>query len=267
MKRLCTICARGGSKGVPGKNIRLLAGRPLIAWSVLQARASGLFERICVSSDSAAIREAALAAGATQAIDRPADMAADQSAKVPAIRHAALEAEKSAGHSFDIVVDLDATAPLRLPEDITGAVRLLEKGSATNVITGSPAHRSPYFNLVERSSTGAVALSKPLPAAIVRRQDAPACFDMNASIYVWRRDPFIADPRVFYADTLLYEMPSERSHDIDHEFDFLIVEMLFENSGLPINCRVLPGKAAPDGFEFYGSFTASAGRTVRPNTR
>ena len=237
MKRLCTICARGGSRGVPGKNVRLLAGRQLIAWTVLQAKASGLFERICVSTNSGEIRDAALAAGADQAIDRPADMAADHSAKVPAIRHAVLAAEQSAGHRFDTLVDLDATAPLRLPEDISGAVRLLEESVATSVITGSPAHRSPYFNLVERRGDGTVTLSKQLATPVVRRQDGPACFDMNASIYVWRRDHFIADPRVFYDSTLLYEMPSQRSHDIDHELDFLIVAMLFEKhrlaEGLP----------------------------------
>ncbi len=232
MKRLCTICARGGSKGVPGKNVRLLAGRPLIAWTVLQAKATGLFDRICVSSDSADIRAAALAAGADQVVERPLDLASDTAAKAPAIRHALLAAEAEAGHPYDILVDLDATAPLRLPEDIAGAVRLLEQGSADNVITGSPAHRSPYFNLVERGADGRVGVSKRLEKPVVRRQDAPACFDMNASIYVWRRDLFAADPRVFYDNTQLYEMPAERSHDIDHELDFMIVEMLFEKLGL-----------------------------------
>jgi CMP-N,N'-diacetyllegionaminic acid synthase len=238
MRRLCTICARGGSRGVPGKNIRLLAGRPLIVWTVLQAKASGLFEQICVSTDSQDIRDAALAAGADQAIDRPADMAADHSAKVPAIRHALLTAEQIVGHRFETLVDLDATAPLRLPEDIAGAVRLLEENAATSVISGSPARRSPYFNLVERRSDGTVVLSKPLATPVVRRQDAPACFDMNASIYVWERDRFVADPKVLYDDTMLYEMPLERSHDIDDETDFLIVATLFEKYRL---AEKLPG--------------------------
>lgn len=237
MKRLCTICGRGGSKGVPGKNVRFLAGRPLIAWTVLQAKASGLFERICVSTDAKEIRDAALSAGADQAIDRPAEMATDDAAKVMAIHHAVLAAERSAGHGFDTIVDLDATAPLRLSQDITGAVKLLEESAATSVITGSPARRSPYFNLVERRGDGTLSLSKRLATPVVRRQDAPACFDMNASIYVWRRDGFVADPRVFYDDTRLYEMPVERSYDIDHELDFLIVAMLFEKlriaEGLP----------------------------------
>jgi CMP-N,N'-diacetyllegionaminic acid synthase len=227
MTRLATICARGGSKSVPNKNLRLLAGRPLIAWSVAQARASALFDRIVVSSDHAGIRSAALDAGADAAIERPAHMASDAAAKVPAIYHALIEAERLSAMQFDILVDLDATAPLRLPEDIVGAVSFLETSGVSNIITGAPAHRSPYFNLVERCADGSVQLSKSFGSAVVRRQDAPPCFDMNASIYGWRRDVFANDPRVFYPDTRLYEMPPERSHDIDSELDFALVEFLF----------------------------------------
>jgi CMP-N,N'-diacetyllegionaminic acid synthase len=227
MKRLCTICARGGSKGVPDKNIRDLAGRPMIAWSVLQARATGLFQHIAVSSDSAEILAAGMAAGADQAILRPDELASDTSAKVPAIRHAVLAAEAATGLVFDTLVDLDATAPLRLPTDIIGAVALLEARGCTSVITGAPAHRSPYFNLVERAHDGSVHLSKPLAQGVVRRQDAPAAFDMNASIYVWQRAAFVASPAVFYGDTQLYEMLPERSHDIDSALDFEIVAFLF----------------------------------------
>lgn len=228
MTRLCTICARGGSKGVPGKNLRLLAGRPLIAHSIEHALASGLFDVVAVSSDSDEILEAAARAGAGHLIRRPDELASDTAAKAPAIRHAVAESEVRTGRRFDTLVDLDATAPLRLPEDIVGAVALLEERGVTSVITGAPAHRSPYFNLVERGPDGVVRVAKPLPGGVVRRQDAPACFDMNASIYVWRRDPFMADPKVFYADTLLFEMPPERSLDIDSPLDFEIVGFLME---------------------------------------
>lgn len=232
MKRLATICARGGSKSVQNKNLRLLAGRPLIAWTVMQARASGLFDRIVVSSDDEAILVAAVDAGADEAINRPAAMATDTAAKVPAIHHALVEAERRCAMKFEILVDLDATAPLRLTQDIAGAVSLLEKTGVTSVITGAPAHRSPYFNLVERQTDGSVRLSKNPEATVVRRQDAPMCFDMNASIYAWRRDGFVVDPKVFYPDTQLYEMPPERSHDIDSELDFIIVEVLFARLGI-----------------------------------
>ena len=225
MKRLCTICARGGSKGVPGKNIRPMLGKPLIAWTVSQALESGLFEYVAVSSDDDAILKAAEAAGATLLIKRPDDLATDSAAKLPAILHAVRTAEESTGEIFDTLVDLDATSPLRLVEDIVGAVEQLESSERPNIITAAPARRSPYFNLVEQASDGSVHLSKST-GAVVRRQDAPPTFDMNASIYVWRRDVFIAGQAVFYPTTGLYVMPDERSVDIDSELDFEIVEML-----------------------------------------
>ena len=224
--RLCTICARGGSKGVPGKNVRELAGKPLIAHSIEQARDSGLFAAIAVSSDSPAILGAARQWGADLVIERPAEMASDNAAKLPAIRHAMLTAEERLGRTFPLLVDLDATSPLRLPEDIAATVRMVESGEAGNVLTVAPAHRSPYFNMLERDKDGRVHLSKPLPDTIVRRQDAPDCFDMNASIYTWARHPFVDAPYVIDDRTRLYVMPRERSIDIDDEVDFAIVDFL-----------------------------------------
>ncbi len=228
MSRLCTICARGGSKGVPGKNVRVIAGRPLIAHSVLQALESRLFEAIAVSSDSDAILQAATEAGATLAVKRPSALAEDTAGKLPAIAHCVQAAEATLGKRFDTIVDLDATSPLRHVADIVGAVELLENTGVTNVITGAPARRSPYFNLVEVTPDGSTQLSKKLPQGILRRQDSPPCFDMNASIYVWRRNSLLMNPGVFYADTRLFEMPEERSHDIDTELDFQIVDMLMK---------------------------------------
>ena len=125
-----------------------------------------------------------------------------------------------------MVVDLDATSPLRLVADIQDAVAMLEREKVSNVITAAPARRSPYFNLVELGEDGVVGLSKPLRKSIVRRQDSPKCFDMNASIYVWRRAALFDNPTVFNADTRLFVMPEERSTDIDNELDFEIVEFL-----------------------------------------
>ncbi len=224
VKRICTICVRGGSKGLPGKNMRPLLGKPLLAWTVEQAKRSGLFDCIAVSSDSPELLAIGRQAGADETIDRPAELASDTAGKLPAIVHAVTAVETRRGTRFDMIVEMDATAPLRLNADITGAVALAEAHAPANVITGSPAHRSPYFNLVERAGDGHVRLVRP--GAFLRRQDAPACFDMNASIYVWPRDRFMAEPKVFYDDTLLFEMPTERSHDIDSALDFEIVELL-----------------------------------------
>lgn len=228
MSRICTICARGGSKGVKNKNIRDLAGRPLISYTLEQARASGLFDVIAVSSDSPAILEVAQRYGADILVDRPAELANDTAAKIPAIRHCVERAERDTGNRFAVVVDLDATSPLRLTEDIAGAVELLERDGVSNVITAALARRSPYFNLVELGDDGVVRLSKPPEQPIVRRQDSPKCFDMNASIYVWRRAALFDFPTVFNADTRLYIMPEERSTDIDGELDFEIVELLMK---------------------------------------
>ena len=225
MKILCTICARAGSKGVANKNLRLINGLPLIAYSLQQAVETKLFSQIAVSSDSPEIRTTAMAYGATFVVDRPAQMASDAAPKLPAIRHCAETSEKEFGQ-FDIIIDLDATAPLRIATDIIGSLELLTATNADNVITGTPAHRSPYFNLVEQDENGIVQLSKPLKDAVNRRQDSPKCFDMNASIYVWRRDALLNNPSLFASSTRLFEMPRERSLDIDSEADFEMVEWM-----------------------------------------
>jgi CMP-N,N'-diacetyllegionaminic acid synthase len=225
MKALCTICARAGSKGVANKNLRLINNKPLIVYSIEQAIASKLFDHIVVSSDSKEIREVALTNGATFCVDRPAELATDTAPKLPAIKHCVENAEKKFGQ-FEVIVDLDATAPLREPTDIIGALELLKSTQADNVITGTPAHRSPYFNLVETDVNGIVNLSKPPATVVARRQDSPQCFDMNASIYVWRRQALFENENLFTGNTRLFVMPRERSLDIDSQADFEMVEWM-----------------------------------------
>lgn len=227
MKRLAVICARGGSKGIKNKNIRDLAGKPLLAHTVEQALDSGVFDWVAVSSDSHQILAVGTAAGADFAIERPDRLANDSAAKVPAIRHCALEVERLTGTAIDTIVDLDATAPLRSLDDIKGAVAKLEQSTAGNLVTGMPSRRSPYFNLVEEQSDGTVRLSKPLEKPIMRRQDSPRCYDLNASIFCWRRAALIdGGDSALAQDTILFEMPEERSIDIDTETDFAFVEFM-----------------------------------------
>jgi N-acylneuraminate cytidylyltransferase/CMP-N,N'-diacetyllegionaminic acid synthase len=225
-RRLCTICVRGGSKGVPKKNSRLLNGKPLIAYSIEQAAKSGYFSDIAVSSDSEELLTLAKAAGATILVERPAEMATDVAPKIPVIRHCYLSAEKSSGRTYSVVCDLDATSPLRWVQDIKDAVDLLETKNASNVITGMPARRSPYFNLVEAFPDGTISVSKKLEKPIIRRQDAPKCWDMNASIYVWKSEVLRNSDALFQPGTMLHEMPEERSIDIDTELDFKIVNFI-----------------------------------------
>lgn len=226
--RICTVNVRAGSKGVPGKNLRPVAGVPLFGHSVMQATESGLFDEVVVSSDSPEILRLAPEFGATGTVVRPAELATDTAGKVPAIAHSVLETESRIGQRFTICVDLDATSPLRLVDDITTAVAMFEDSDAESLITGSEARRNPYFNLVEEQPDGTVAVSKKPSGDVFRRQDAPRAFDMNGSIYVWRRDSLVRDPVVFYPSTILYEMPAERSIDVDSEFDLRVVTWLVE---------------------------------------
>ncbi|WP_312504881.1 acylneuraminate cytidylyltransferase family protein [Lysinibacillus sp.] len=232
MTRICTICARGGSKGVKNKNLRELLGKPLIAHSILQAKKSNLFDIITVSSDSDEILKVAKQYGADYTIKRPEELATDTAAKLPVIQHCVEQTEQLSGLKFDTLVDIDATSPLRTVEDLKNAVVMLENhNSASNLITGALARRNPYFNLVEEHDDGYVRLSKSLETSIVRRQDAPKTYDMNASIYIWKREAFFEGQSIFSNNTILYVMPEERSYDIDSELDFDIVQFLAEKRG------------------------------------
>ncbi len=232
MNRICTICARGGSKGVENKNIKIIAGKPLIAHSIQQAKQSNLFDVIAISSDSPEILAVAKQYGADILVKRPTELATDQAAKLPVIQHCVTTVERELGKQFDVIVDMDATSPLRLVEDILKSVQLFEENmNADNLITGAPSRRSPYFNLVEVNHEGYASLSKKLDKEIVRRQDAPKCYDMNASIYIWRREAVLNSTTVFQEKTLLYEMPEERSIDIDSELDFEFVSFLAMKRG------------------------------------
>lgn len=226
MKRLCTICARGGSKGVKGKNLRHLMGKPLIAHALIQAQESGMFDAIAVSSDSDDILNTAKEWGADHLVVRPAEWATDVAPKVPAIRHCMQEVEARMGVTFDIVMDLDVTSPLRVIEDIRNSISLLEQSDAENIVSGMPSRRSPYFNLVEIDDRGRTHLSKKPKKPIVRRQDSPRCFDLNSSVFAWTRKGLMNNDVAIGLDTIFYEMPEERSIDIDNELDYLFVEFV-----------------------------------------
>jgi len=207
-----------------------LGDKPLLLHSIGQAKASGLFDAIAVSSDDEAILALAKEGGVDECVTRLPEHATDTAAKLPAIRHCVEEVERRRDCSFDLVVDLQPTSPLREAQDISAAVLLVEVLGAENVITGSIAKSSPYFSLVEERTNGTVGLSKPTDPPIVRRQDAPKCFDMNGSIYVWQRAALMKQEGLFLPTTRLYEMPEERSVDIDTELDFEFAEFLLRRA-------------------------------------
>lgn len=223
---LCTICARGGSKGVKNKNIKELDGKPLIAYTIEQAKASGLFEYIVISTDSDEIAHVAKAYGAEVFFTRSDEMSSDTAGKLDVIKDAFVRSEAYYGKQYDYLIDLDATAPLRSVDDIKNAFAQFLQENNDNLITAMPSRRSPYFNLVEVSVDGKVTLSKQLDGSIVRRQDAPKSYDMNASIYIWKREVLLGQKSLFLEKTGLYVMPEERSIDIDTELDFEFVEFL-----------------------------------------
>jgi len=227
MKVLCTICAREGSKGVPNKNIKEIAGKPLIAFSIQQALESNLFDKIVVSTDSAEIRKIAKKYGAESWFSRPAELSRDDSPKIPAIKHVLEESEKKFNCKFSHIIDLDITAPLRNVEDIRQAYKIFLKDGFDNLITGTRSRKNPYFNMIELTN-GKVGLSKQLKDMPVNRQQSPQVYDMNASIYIWTRDFLLKENSLFSGRLGFYEMPEDRSIDIDSPLEWEIVKMLLE---------------------------------------
>lgn len=229
-KVLCTICARGGSKGVKNKNIKMINGEPLISYTIKQAKESGLFEHIVLSTDSDLIAEIAEKYGAEVFFRRSVEMASDTAGKLEVIRDVFIRSEAYYQTTFDYLIDLDATAPLRSVQDIVDSYQQLLNNDNDNLITAMPSRRSPYFNLVEVNNFGKVALSKKLENSVVRRQDAPKSYDMNASIYIWKREVILNQNSLFLEKTGLYVMPEERSIDIDTDLDFEFVEFLMKKN-------------------------------------
>lgn len=225
---LCTICARGGSKGVKNKNIKYLNGKPLISYTIEQAKKSGVFEHIVISTDSDEIAKVAQEYGAEVFFKRDPEISTDTAGKLDVIKDAFIKSEKYYNKKFDYIIDLDATAPLRSVEDIVLSFELFLDNDNSNLITAMPSRRSPYFNLIEEDKNGKISLSKKLGSNVLRRQDAPKSYDMNASIYIWKRDVILNEKVIFLEKTGLYVMPEERSVDIDCELDFKFVEFLMK---------------------------------------
>lgn len=224
-RTVALICARGGSKGLEGKNIKLLAGHPLIAYSVAQARECPFIEDVVVSTDSEEIAAVARRYGARTPFVRPAELASDTAPKLPVLRHALREFERGTDRAIDIVVDLDPTSPLRTIEEIAQCWALVQEPNTDVVFTVCVADKSPYFNMVELVD-GYARLSKSPQVPYARRQEAPVVYSMNASVYAYRREFLIRADSVSGGRARMVVMPPERSHDIDRPIDFDFVEFL-----------------------------------------
>jgi len=228
-RTIATICARGGSKGLPGKNIRDFAGRPLIAHTVAHALGCADIEAVYVSTDDVQIADAARAAGAVVPFLRPAELATDDAGKLPVIEHLVSHLERQ-GEVIARIVDLQPTSPLRDSADIAAALRA--RADAQLVVSVAPAADNPYFNLVEQGSDGLVHLSKGQGSA--RRQDVPPVYALNGSIYVWQRAALshAAVHGLWSVSVAPYVMPRWKSVDIDTLEDFEYALWLFSRHGV-----------------------------------
>jgi CMP-N,N'-diacetyllegionaminic acid synthase len=231
MTTLCVISARGGSRGLPGKNTRPMLGKPLIAWSIEQALATPEIDRVVVSTDSEAIAAIARAAGAETPFLRPEHLATPEAGKFDVFKHALQACEAHYGEEYEFYLDLDCTNPLRDVSDISSCVaqfRRRREHSVGAVFTVCTARKNPYFNLLETDETGTLKVSKRLSDTIVRRQDAPAVYEHVASIYVLAPDYIRGVSHLLEGRTEGYDIGCEKSLDVDSDFDFLLVEFLMK---------------------------------------
>lgn len=224
-RTIATICARGGSKGLPGKNIRAFAGRPLIAHTIAHALACSEIDAVYVSTDDVRIADVARAAGAIVPYMRPAELATDEAGKLPVIEHLVSHLERK-GELIRRVVDLQPTSPLRESADISAA--LATRPEAQLIVSVATAADNPYFNLVEQGSDGLVHLCKG--QGTVRRQDAPTVYALNGSIYVWHRAALAhaAIHGLWSVAVAPCVMPRWKSVDIDTLEDFEYAQWLYD---------------------------------------
>ncbi|OOE79727.1 acylneuraminate cytidylyltransferase [Salinivibrio siamensis] len=218
------IFARGGSKGLPGKNIRPLAGKPLIQYSIDVALAAPSIDQVFVSTDDAEIAEVAKKGGAI-VIDRPEVLANDTSPEWLSWRHAIEWVSEHHGE-FKGFVSLPATSPLRSIDDVENAITKLVTEKANMCISVTPASRSPFFNMVKQTGSGMVELvNKPI-SDVTRRQDAPEVFDITTVAYVSTPDFVLNNYGIFSGTVTSIEVPKERAVDIDDIYDFMLAEVI-----------------------------------------
>jgi len=218
------IFARGGSKGVKNKNIRLVAGKPLLHHAVASALQSRHVQRVIVSTDSPQIAEVARSSGA-EVLERPAELAGDASSELLAWRHA-IESYSSSLHSTFISVP--ATAPLRTGEDIDRAIESFRTRSCDVLFGISPSHRNPYFNMVKITGEGLIQVLNSGSTAI-RRQDVPEVFDVTTCVYVGNPEYLLRCSTLMEGRVGYVQIPPERALDIDTEFDLYLADLILRH--------------------------------------
>lgn len=220
------IFARGGSKGVPRKNVKLLAGKPLIAHAIMCAKACPSLGRVAISTDDPEIAKVAREWGGDVPFMRPGALASDAASEWLAWRHA-VEVMEDAGQNFDIMVSLPTTSPFRAVADVETCIDTLREHPDFDVVlTVCKARRSPYFNMVRLDADGSAHMVSESDTVVHRRQDVPEVYDITTVAYAVRTDFIRTASGLFDGRVYAVEVPEERSLDIDTTHDFLIAELL-----------------------------------------
>ena len=227
MNILCVICARKGSKGIKGKNMIDINGKKLIDLTIDHAKNANTFDNIVISTDSKLIQKHAIKNNISCWFLRPKSLSGDSAPKLDVIRHTLLEAENKLNKKFDFICDLDVTSPLRKIEDIIKAYKIFIKKNYDILFSVTEANKNPYFNIVEKNK-GKVNLVKRLNRNIFSRQKAPKVYEMNASMYFWKRKSLLLRKTLFGNNVGIYEMPRDRSIDIDDHLDLKMVKYLLK---------------------------------------
>jgi CMP-N,N'-diacetyllegionaminic acid synthase len=220
-KVLAIIPARGGSKGVPNKNIRTLGGKPLIAWTIEAAQLSKYIDRLIVSSDDTRIIEVAITYGCEAPFVRPAELAQDDTPGIDPVLHAIEEIP-----GYDWIVLLQPTSPLRTADDIDGCIETCIEGKALCCTSVSESEKSPFMMLTLDEEQNVQSLFPQLMTK--RRQDLPVAYAENGAVYVTDTAWLIQERSFYSSRTKAYVMPKERSMDIDTHADFNYVEWLLQ---------------------------------------
>ena len=227
-KIVAFIFARSGSKGVKDKNIQLINNIPLIAYSINIAKDSNLFSDIVVSTDSQEIADIANSYGASTPFNRPAELATDESSEWLSWQHAVKSYMNIT--KFDYFFSLPVTSPLRSKNDILSMKDYFMDNSFDIVLGMTESHRSPYFNIVNKKDDGSVERVIDRANTISRRQDAPKTYDLTTTGYITTPDYILNNNNLFDGIVGGYEIPMNRSLDIDSEYDLMIARKILETN-------------------------------------
>ena len=224
MKPICVIAARGGSKRVPKKNIKMLAGKPLIAYTIESALDSNIFGSVVVSTEDNEIARVSKRFGAEVPFMRPKNLATDTATTDDVLIHS-VKKLRSLGHKFEIMVNRDCTVPFIASKDIRHSIKLLKEKNCDIVCGVYRQHHNPYFNMMEPNSKGFLRFSKTQGMKNTNRHNMPTVFQLNG-LAVFYIEKLLKYRKLYMPKALPYEISPETGFMIDTEFEFKVAEMI-----------------------------------------